>query len=162
MAVILLSAQPAEAWPWPTAATPNRSAEATRSIDRYRPPVDAPVVDPFRPPPQPWMPGNRGIEYGTGPGDVVHAIGSGMVRFAGVVARRSIVTVQHPDGLRSSYVGLARIDVEVGQHLAGGQRVGVAAGPIHLGVRRGKTYLDPAQLWGHPVGWRRSVLVPTR
>ena len=30
----------------------------------HDPPVVAPIVDPFRPPPQPWLPGNRGLEYG--------------------------------------------------------------------------------------------------
>ncbi|MEZ5138666.1 MAG: hypothetical protein R2711_07815 [Acidimicrobiales bacterium] len=29
----------------------------------YRPPTDGAVLDPFRPPPQPWLAGNRGIEY---------------------------------------------------------------------------------------------------
>src|SRR4051812_10589266 len=38
---------------------------------RYRPPVVAAVADPFRPPPQPWLAGNRGIEYATVPGTVV-------------------------------------------------------------------------------------------
>src|SRR2546426_469687 len=39
----------------------------------YRPPVEAPVTDPFRPPLTPYGPGNRGIEYATVPGASVHA-----------------------------------------------------------------------------------------
>ena len=119
--------------------------------DGYRPPVDAPVLDPFRPPPQPWMPGNRGIEYATVPGTPVRAIGPGTVTFAGLVAGSRIVTVTHPDGLRSSYVGLAQVRVEVGDRVAAGAVVGLAADRLHLGVRRGRTYLDPASLWGRSI-----------
>ena len=50
----------------------------------------APVLDPFRPPPEPWLPGNRGIEYATTEGDVVRSIGPGTVRWVGTVARRGV------------------------------------------------------------------------
>ena len=69
-----------------------------------RPPVDAPVVDPFRPPTSPYGPGNRGIDYATVPGTVVRTIAPGTVTFAGVVAGTRYVTVTHADGLRSSTV----------------------------------------------------------
>ncbi len=52
----------------------------------YRPPVDAPVVDPFRPPPEPWQAGNRGLEYATPAGTPVAAAADGEVTFAGPVA----------------------------------------------------------------------------
>ena len=48
-------------------------APAGADAVRYRPPVDAPVVDPFRPPPVPWGSGNRGLEYETVPGTVILA-----------------------------------------------------------------------------------------
>jgi len=128
----------------------------------YRPPTDAPVRDPFRPPPQPWLPGNRGIEYDTAPGSVVTAIGQGRISFAGLVAGRLIATVEHPDGLRSSYTGLAGLAVHRGDRVMGGQVVGLVAGPFHLGVRRGDHYLDPASLWGRPIGAGRVLLVPDR
>jgi len=51
----------------------------------YRPPVDAPVVDPFRPPPEDWNSGNRGLEYATVPGTPVTAAAAGQVVFAGQV-----------------------------------------------------------------------------
>jgi len=82
------------------------------------------------------------------------------VRFAGQVGGRLIVTVAHPDGLRSSYVGLGRIVVHVDDVVRGGAILGTAAGPVHLGVRRGQTYLDPASLWGRRVAGGRAVLVP--
>ncbi len=126
----------------------------------YAPPVDAPVVDPFRPPPEPWLAGNRGIEYATAPGTPVRAIGPGAVVFAGAVAGRLHVTILHPDGLRSSYSFLAAIRVRVGQRVRGGALVGVAGERFHVGVRRGTTYVDPASLWGRPVRGGRVLLVP--
>lgn len=126
----------------------------------YRPPVDAPVIDPFRPPPQPWLPGNRGLEYATAPGTVVRAIGPGVVSFAGPVAGSLHVTVTHPDGLRSSYSFLAAVRATVGTTVAAGDVVGLAADRLHLGVRRGDRYLDPASLWGRRVSGGRVVLVP--
>jgi murein DD-endopeptidase MepM/ murein hydrolase activator NlpD len=126
----------------------------------YAPPVEAPVADPFRPPPEPWRSGNRGIEYATAPGTQVHAIGPGAVVFAGAVAGSLHVTVLHPDGLRSSYSFLAAIRVRVGQRVRGGALVGVAGERFHVGVRRGRTYLDPASLWGRPVRGGRVLLVP--
>lgn len=126
----------------------------------YQPPTLAPVLDPFRPPPEPWLPGNRGIEYATPAGAAIGAIGPGIVAFAGPVAGRLVVAIDHPDGLRSSYVGLARIDVRRGQVVATGEQVGVVVGPFHLGVRRGTTYFDPASLWGRAVRGGHAVLVP--
>ena len=128
----------------------------------YQPPTDAPVRDPFRPPPEPWLPGNRGIEYDAASGEVVTAIGPGRVSFAGPVAGRLVVTIVHPDGLRSSFTGLAGLAVGRGDRVATGQAVGLAPGPFHLGVRRGDRYLDPASLWGTTVGGGRAVLVPDR
>lgn len=142
-----------------------RRAPSGRSIGApsgrmYQPPVDAPVTDPFRPPPEPWLAGNRGIEYATTPGTPIGAIGPGVVTFAGPVAGALYVTVTHPDGLRSSYSFLAAIRTAVGDQLTAGQTVGVAAARFHVGVRRGTTYLDPASLWGQRVTGGRVVLVP--
>ena len=127
----------------PAAHAAPRDGTATR----YRPPVAAAVTDPFRAPSTPYGPGNRGLEYATRPGQPVGAIGPGTVVFAGAIARRRYVTVLHRDGLRSSYSYLASIEVVVGQVVAMGQRVGVAGERLHLGVRRGDRYLDPATLF---------------
>ncbi len=113
----------------------------------YRPPVDAPVVDGFALPDGPYGAGNRGLEYATAPGTPVRAIGDGLVVFAGPVAGNRAVTVLHPDGLRSSYSYLAEIVVAVGVHVTIGQPLGPAGGRLHLGVRSGGTYLDPAALF---------------
>jgi len=113
----------------------------------YVPPVDAPVVDPFRAPPSPFGAGNRGLEYATDPGQVVSAIGDGEVVFAGPVGGRLHVTVLHPDGLRSSYSYLAQVVVNRGDRVGQGEAVGYAGRRFHLGVRSGDVYLDPATLF---------------
>jgi murein DD-endopeptidase MepM/ murein hydrolase activator NlpD len=123
------------------------SAAAQSATVTYRPPVDAPVIDPFRAPATPFGPGNRGIDYATVPGTPVRAIAPGTVVFAGTVAGTRYVTVLHADGLRSSYGMLASISVSVGQVLAAGAEVGLAGDHVHLGVRRGDEYLDPELLF---------------
>lgn len=114
----------------------------------YVPPVDAPVIDPFRPPPSPYAPGNRGLTYGTSPGQPVHASAAGEVVFAGQVGGERFVTVAHPDGLRTSYAFLGSVAVVRGQPVAAGDVVGTTSAlPFHFGVRDPDgTYLDPALL----------------
>lgn len=113
----------------------------------YHPPVDAPVIDHFRLPPHPWGPGNRGLDYGTEPGDVVRAAAPGRVIFAGPVGGTRHVTLLHADGLRTSYSFLASTSVLLGREVAGGDPIGTAAGPVHFGVRLGDDYLDPEALF---------------
>lgn len=134
-------------------------AAAAPGLEIYEPPVDAPVVDPFRPPPKPWLPGNRGIEYATRPGTPVKAAAHGVVTFAGPVAGSLHVTVQHADGIRTSASFLARVLVRAGQRVRRGAPVGVSAARLHVGARRGDTYIDPESLWARR-GPPRVRLVP--
>lgn len=139
---------------------PVGAAEESGVSDRqasYRPPVAAMVIDHFREPAGPYGPGNRGLEYETAQWQPVGSIGAGVVVFAGQVAGRLVVSIEHPDGLRSSLVGLASVAVSVGQRVWAGTVVGRAGTRLHLGVRRGDVYLDPAAI----VAVRRSArLVP--
>lgn len=127
-------------------------------------PTDAAVVDPFREPPCPWCPGNRGLEYGTAPGDPLRAMSDGVVTFAGVVAGTLYVTVAHdPAPLRrSTYGGLARSLVAPGDRVTAGQIVARAAGPTLVTVRSPgpggvEVYVDPAPLLGRP-SWRPRLV----
>ena len=45
-------------------------------------PVEGPIIDPFRPPDQPWLPGNRGLEFETESGSIAVASADGVVVFA--------------------------------------------------------------------------------
>ena len=112
----------------------------------FQAPVDAPIDDPFRPPANPYGPGNRGLDYRTTPGEPVRAAGPGVVIFAGPVAGRLAVVVLHADNLRTSYVGVSKIDVRTGQSVEGGQPVAAATDRLQFGVRAGTAYLDPAVL----------------
>lgn len=140
---------------------PGGGSPPASSPDRgdYRPPVDAPVVDPFREPSGPYGPGNRGLEYATAPGGTARSIGSGVVVFAGQVAGRLVVSVSHPDGLRSALTGLGSVTVTTGTVVEQGTPLGTTLDRLHLGVRSDGRYLDPALLFdsGPP---RRAVLVP--
>src|SRR3712207_2370420 len=89
------------------ATCPRPAAAAGPAQVTYRPPVDAPVVDPFRAPvPENWNAGNRGLEYTTTAGSPVGAAAAGEVVFAGPVAGGLHVVVLHDDGLRTSYAFL--------------------------------------------------------
>jgi murein DD-endopeptidase MepM/ murein hydrolase activator NlpD len=125
----------------------------------YAEPVEARVVDRFRPPSTPYGPGNRGWEYATEPGSTVRAAADGTVTFAGAVGGTIAVTVAHADGLRTSYSYLERALVTSGDHVRLGDPVGRSGSRLHFGVRRGDVYLDPALLFAPPAA-RRVRLVP--
>ena len=111
-------------------------------------PVDGTVVDPFRPPSSPYGPGNRGLEFATRTGDSFWAAARGVVSFAGPVGGRLHVTVSHPDGLRVSYSGVASVGVRRGERVRQGHLLGTTGDRLHVGVRRGDAYLDPARIFG--------------
>ena len=66
-------------------------AGTASAADCWLPPVDAPVVDPFRPPLCTWCAGNRGLEYGTPGGTAVRAVAAGEVTFSGTGATQQMV-----------------------------------------------------------------------
>jgi murein DD-endopeptidase MepM/ murein hydrolase activator NlpD len=123
----------------------------------WLPPVDAPVVDPFRPPPCTWCAGNRGLEYGTPSGAVVSAVAAGEVTFSGTVAGERYVVVRHADGRRATYGGLASSALRVGDVVTARAVVGVTAAHLHFGLRDGDAYVDPAPFLGRLVGRLRLV-----
>jgi murein DD-endopeptidase MepM/ murein hydrolase activator NlpD len=124
----------------------------------YAPPVDAPVVDPFRAPEHPYGPGNRGLEYGTAGGEVVRAAAPGEVTFAGAVGGERFVTVLHADRVRTTYGRLEATDVVVGAPVEAGEAVGRAGPGFIWTARLGEAYLDPSILLAGS-GARRAWLV---
>jgi len=98
--------------------------------------------------------GHRGVDLAAVPGQPVLAPAAGTVVFAGPVAGRGVLVLAHADGLRSSVEPVVP-GVAVGTTVRAGDVVAaLAAGPahcgatacLHLGVRRGETYLDPLAL----------------
>jgi murein DD-endopeptidase MepM/ murein hydrolase activator NlpD len=123
----------------------------------WRQPVDAPVVDWFRPPAHRYGPGNRGLEYGVTPGQDVTAVAGGEVGFVGPVGGRRYIVVAHPSGIRSTYGPLDSIQVARGQSVGAGQLLGTAGQGLHLTARVGDRYLDPAPLLAGRCGRPRLV-----
>jgi murein DD-endopeptidase MepM/ murein hydrolase activator NlpD len=110
-------------------------------------PVDAEVVDPYRPPQCVWCPGNRGLEYATPVGVPVRAVRSGYVSFVGRVAGTGYVVVDIGGGLRVTYGVVTPGPLRRGDPVRAGAVIGTTEGRLHLGVRRSTTYVDPAVLW---------------
>lgn len=130
-------------------------------------PVPEPRVleRPFDPPDHAYGAGHRGIDVGARAGASVTAPASGTVLFAGPVAGRSVVTIDHGGGVVSSYDPVVPA-VAAGAEVAAGTVVGVVEsgeamhcpdGCLHLGVRLMGEYIDPRPLFGRPV---RAVLLP--
>lgn len=113
---------------------------------RWLAPVDAPVVDGFRPPEGPYGAGNRGLEYAAAPGTDVHAVDDGRVVFAGPVGNDLFIVIDHGDGLRSTLGFVEEIGVVRGQAVTMGQVVGRTGPGLHLTARLHGRYLDPALL----------------
>jgi murein DD-endopeptidase MepM/ murein hydrolase activator NlpD len=140
------AATPAPAgWSWPLAPRPA-------------------VLRPFDPPDKPWLSGHRGVDLGSASdGGPVTAPESGTVSFVGVVVDRPVITIDHGNGLRSSFEPV-RSTLKKGASVAKGAVVGTLlaghCGPspcVHWGVRRGGEYLNPLSFI---LDLRPSVLLP--
>lgn len=126
---------------------PAASASAEPRGVSYVPPMDAPVVDGFRPPASQFAAGNRGIDYAAEEGDPVRSAAPGRVVFAGRIGSQFHVTLLHDDGIRTSYSFLRDVAVRRGDRVDQGQLLGTAAGRVHFGARAGEAYLDPTDLF---------------
>lgn len=78
------------------------------------------------------------------------------MRFAGQLAGRGVISIEHAGGLRTTYEPVTAT-VRVGDRVTAGESIGrlVAGHPgcpavacLHWGLRRGDTYLDPLTLLG--------------
>lgn len=139
--------------------TPATAEPAPVLTPLWTAPLAEPVVTrPFERPPGPYAAGHRGADLGGVPGSAVLAAGDGVVAFAGMVAGRPVVSIDHADGLRTTY---EPVDPSVagGQVVARGSVLGrLLAGHagcpveacLHWGLRRGETYLDPMLLLRPP------------
>jgi len=129
-------------------------AAAGPEYGSYDWPVQGPVIRPFQPPAGPYGSGHRGIDIAVPVGMPVRAAGDGVVAFAGVVAGERHVSVDHPDGVRTTYSWLSSIEVKAGAPIGRGQILGrsgqghpgVEPPHLHLGARYAGSYLDPMLL----------------
>lgn len=120
----------------------------------YAWPVEGPVLRPFEPPSSTYGPGHRGIDIGAAIGAQVRAAAGGVVAFAGPVAGSLFVSIDHPDGVRTTYSWLSEALVARGDAVARGAPIarsgaghpGSDAPHLHFAARLGQTYIDPMLL----------------
>ena len=89
-------------------------AEASPAWGTYAWPVEGPVIGRFDPPGSPYGAGHRGIDIAAPLGSEVRAAASGVVAFAGPVAGALYVSIDHPDGVRSTYSWVGAVLVRRG------------------------------------------------
>jgi hypothetical protein len=127
------------------------------------PPVDAPIARPYLDPEGPYAAGHRGVDYAVPAGSLVRAAGDGRVTFAGPVADVRAVTIDHGDGVTTTYTTLAFVLVVAGDEVGQGEWVGRSGAAhaggdegVHFGVRVDGAYVDPMTYLG-PVGLAGAV-----
>ena len=137
---------PAPGWSWPLSPRPS-------------------VLRAFDPPAKPWLSGHRGVDLEAAyDGAPVVSPAAGTVSFVGVVVDRPVITIDHGNGLRSSFEPVAS-PLAAGSAVAKGDAVGkvqaghCGPGPpcLHWGVRRGEEYVNPLAF---VMDLRPSVLLP--
>jgi len=125
----------------------------------------------FLAPPHAYGPGHRGVDLradggGTGGADrllEVFAPGDGVIAFAGTVADRPLLTIDHGGGLVSTLEPVEAL-VEAGSRVRRGMRIGMLAagghakpGSLHLGARAHGEYVNPLLFLS---GVQRARLLP--
>jgi murein DD-endopeptidase MepM/ murein hydrolase activator NlpD len=123
---------------WPLQPADGRSPEVAA---RFDPPEDA------------YAAGHRGVDLVGAEGESVHSSLAGTVSFAGTVAGRGVVVVDH-GSTRTTYEPVLA-QVRVGDTVTTGAVIGVLGGGgshcpprvcLHWGLRAGEDYLDPLTL----------------
>lgn len=112
-------------------------------------PLDGPVARRFDPPEQVWGAGHRGVDLAGAAGAPVRAPREGVVSFAGMVAGRPVLVVDH--GETRTTLEPVEAAVALGQRVSTGEVIGrliaghacAAEACLHWGLKRGEEYLDP-------------------
>jgi len=120
----------------------------------YAWPVEGPVIRGFDPPGDPYGSGHRGIDIGAAFGTPIGAAGDGVVAFSGWVGGHLFVSIDHLDGVRTTYSWLSATAVRRGDTVIRGQVIGATGQGhpgserphLHFGARYGGTYIDPMLL----------------
>lgn len=141
-----------------TGAVPAGSARADVTPGPWLWPLDPRprVLHEFEAPASTYAAGHRGVDLEARIGQSVRSAGPGVVAFAGAVAGRGVVSVEHPGGRRTTYEPVVAV-VGRGDAVAAGADLGtVSSAPghclpvtcLHWGLRHGEVYLDPLALLG--------------
>ena len=120
------------------------------------------LARPYVAPAGPYAAGHRGIDIRAPVGAAVLAPADGIVHFAGFVVDRPVLSLEHSDGVLSSFEPV-QTTLVVGDRVVRGQMIGTllpghcASACLHLGARVDGEYVNPLLFLGG-VGW--SVLYP--
>ena len=138
----------------------DRASSGSGQIARYRNPVSGSCVTsdfgPRRRPTRGASSYHQGCDLGAGCGSPVRATAPGRVVFAGYQrGYGNTVIMQHPNGTRSLYAHLSRINVRNGSVPTSSQVIGrvgatgTATGcHLHFGIMSGGRYVDPQRYIG--------------
>ncbi len=125
--------------------------------------VEVPVLREFDPPEKAWLTGHRGVDLEMAEGSEVMAAGAGRVVYAGRLNDRNLVSIEHDDGLRTTYEPVSPA-VSKGDVVMMGQVIGVleaghlstpasgmgakgSGAALHWGAKYpGERYIDPLSL----------------
>jgi murein DD-endopeptidase MepM/ murein hydrolase activator NlpD len=149
VAVLLGPRLPASGLAAGPAARPAPAVAAT-----YAWPVVGRIIDPFHLPGGPFSAGHRGIDIAAPAGTPVHAASAGVVAFAGSVAGSLFVSIDQPDGVRTTYGYLSSVAVHRGDEVlrdqviaaSGAGHPGKLPAHLHFGARVGGVYINPLPL----------------
>ncbi|WP_317643616.1 M23 family metallopeptidase [Bombiscardovia apis] len=142
------SASCTPAWSWPVLSEQGSSPD---------------LISGFRNPPQPWIPGHRGVDFHANPGQPIIAPHAGRLSFAGKVGGKDVVSMQI--GKYTTTFEPAVSMQPVGSQVQRGEAIATVSGVsdhcenqcLHWGVKlAARTYVNPLNQV-HP---HRIVLKP--
>lgn len=113
------------------------------------------VLRAFDRPEQNWLPGHRGVDLALEIGGEVLASADGTIAFAGTVAGTPTVSIDHADGVRTTYQPVHPL-VTQGAEVTEGTSIGILGHPtthypgLQWGARVGEAYLNPLSLLPRP------------
>lgn len=112
------------------------------------------VTEPFLAPAHEYGAGHRGIDLTAPTTGSVRAPADGVVAFRGVVVDRPLVTIEHGDGMVTTFEPVDSV-LSAGTAVRAGDLIGQVAvgghaetGTLHLGVRWDDVYINPMSLFG--------------
>lgn len=113
------------------------------------------VLRTFDKPDHNWLPGHRGVDLPLEVGSDVVSAGDGMVVFAGMVAGTPTISIDHADGVRTTYQPV-HAHVSAGDPVVAKQVIGRLGHPttthpgLQWGARIGDDYINPIGLLPTP------------
>ncbi|MGO1858299.1 M23 family metallopeptidase [Ancrocorticia populi] len=114
---------------------------------------EVPVIRKFNNPSERWLPGHRGVDLEMSEAADIKAAASGTVVYAGRLSDRNVVSIEHQNGLRTTYEPVIPT-VKKGESVARGQVIGqldpghlAGSWVLHWGAKySGDRYINPLSL----------------